>query len=633
MTVRASSVLGGMRRLFEGGSVAASSERQLLDRFLISRDEAAFEAIVARHGPMVVGVCRAVLSNPVDVDDAFQATFLVLVKKAGSLRDGDQLSPWLHGVARKVALRARANSAKRRGWEKPGGELAATAPDRPALEAEQRELRALLHAELDRLSPPERSVLLLCDLQGLSHQEAADQLGWPLGTVKARITRGRDRLRSRLIRRGVSLSTSALASTLLGESVASAVVPPTLLLATTRAALAIAAGRVFAVTLVSPPVFHLTQGAARAMILTKFKALALALAATTTALAVPGVVAYQAQRQATNAGAKAASIDQHRLNKELEIPIAGEAAEEPPAPASPEVQAKNLAILKKLEEPIPFKKALSGFAGKGGQWPSFEGLAQIVEESTIDAQLGLPKGIPVVFSVLGRKLAQGKNINMPELLAHDATTPLRVALTKEAKWFGLEYRVSNGTLRFDLASDLLDGNGLGLPNDQANADKRRRDDDEERNEAIRAKLDKVVSMKFPNKVSLNELLAFVKKATEEPKQKSIPIYVDPTIFVTPNQSGIEGGYADANVAAITIELDDVPLRTSLRLALRQMNLQYAVSGGLLIISQPQSIAQLMAPSNTGGMGGMGGGGMGGGGIGSMGGGGMGGRFRSPGGMM
>ncbi len=133
---RPSSVLGGMRRLFDGGSVVANSERQLLDRFLSVRDELAFEAIVARHGPMVVGVCRSVLSNSNDVDDAFQATFLVLVKKAGSLRDGDQLSPWLHGVARRVAIRARANSAKRRGWERSTPDVEATAPDRPALDAE-----------------------------------------------------------------------------------------------------------------------------------------------------------------------------------------------------------------------------------------------------------------------------------------------------------------------------------------------------------------------------------------------------------------------------------------------------------------------------------------------------------------
>ena len=145
---------GGLRRLFDGGTVVASSERQLLDRFLSARDELAFEAIVKRHGPMVVGVCRSVLRDEADIDDAFQATFLVLVKKAGSLRDADQLSPWLHGVARKVALQARAVASKRRVRETLGVEIEPAAPDPSLGNAEHREMLASIHAEIDRLSPP-----------------------------------------------------------------------------------------------------------------------------------------------------------------------------------------------------------------------------------------------------------------------------------------------------------------------------------------------------------------------------------------------------------------------------------------------------------------------------------------------
>src|SRR3954452_19183311 len=103
-------VLAGVGRLFDGGTVAGLGSGALLARFADRGDEAAFEAIVARHGPMVLGVCRRALADPLDVEDAFQATFLILVAKAGTLRDGDGLGPWLHGVARRVATRARSRS-------------------------------------------------------------------------------------------------------------------------------------------------------------------------------------------------------------------------------------------------------------------------------------------------------------------------------------------------------------------------------------------------------------------------------------------------------------------------------------------------------------------------------------------
>ena len=283
----------GLRDLFEAGGVLPQPERDLLERFVAARDERAFAALVRRHGPMVAGACRAVLADPADADDAFQATFLVLARRAGTLRDPDRLGPWLHGVARRVSLRARADATRRLGREAPNPDLVALAPARPARSAEAREAAALIHAELDRLSPPERSAVVLCDLEGLSHQEAADQLGWPLSTVKTRITRGRDRLRARLARRGVTLSATALAAALAGEAVAASVAPP-LILATARAAVALGAGSTLAVGLASPALVT-TPGAARAMILGKLKALTLGLAATTATVAAPGVVARPPQ--------------------------------------------------------------------------------------------------------------------------------------------------------------------------------------------------------------------------------------------------------------------------------------------------------------------------------------------------
>ena len=143
---------------------------QLLERFAADRDEAAFEALVTRHGPMVLGTCRRMLADPHDVEDAFQATFLVLARKAGSIRDGDRLGPWLHGVARRVAPGPGPWPRRRNARERPGGEEPAVEPP-DALEAV--EVRAALDEELARLPEKYRAPLVLCYLEGLTHDEAA----------------------------------------------------------------------------------------------------------------------------------------------------------------------------------------------------------------------------------------------------------------------------------------------------------------------------------------------------------------------------------------------------------------------------------------------------------------------------
>ena len=197
-------VIRQVGRLLEGGGTAvALGEGQLLRRFALDRDEAAFEALVSRHGPMVLGTCRRMLADPFDVEDAFQATFLVLARRAGSIQDGDRLGPWLHGVARRVATRSRALSARRNARERPGLEDQAV----PEAETpEDLEIRSALDEELARLPEKYRAPLVLCYLEGLTHDEAARQLSWPVGTVRSRLAGGRDRLRSRLTRRGLAPS-------------------------------------------------------------------------------------------------------------------------------------------------------------------------------------------------------------------------------------------------------------------------------------------------------------------------------------------------------------------------------------------------------------------------------------------
>src|SRR5947209_756264 len=201
---------------------ASRTDGQLLERFVLSREESAFAALVRRHGPMVWGVCRRVLHRHQDAEDAFQATFLVLVRKAASVVPREMVANWLYGVAHQTALKARATTAKRGARAKQ-----VKAMPEPVLElhGSRDELQARLDQELSRLPDKYRAVIVLCDLEGKARKEAAHQLGWPDGTVAGRLARARTMLARRLAQRGVTLSGGALAG-LLTQQAAAACVPP-----------------------------------------------------------------------------------------------------------------------------------------------------------------------------------------------------------------------------------------------------------------------------------------------------------------------------------------------------------------------------------------------------------------------
>jgi RNA polymerase sigma factor (sigma-70 family) len=213
-----------------------ASDAILLDRFVEQWDQAAFRDLVGRHGPMVLGVCRRILRDPHAAEDAFQATFLLLVRKAGSVRKRGSVGPWLYGVAQRVALEARGAASRRpvpapSDLEVPGGD------DRDGLEHD--ELHAALHEELGRLPEKYRVPLVICYFEGLPHEAVARRLGWPLGTVRTRIARGRDLLGARLTRRGVAPAAVLLALSLLPKT--KAAVRSRLVEATVRAAMRVAA--------------------------------------------------------------------------------------------------------------------------------------------------------------------------------------------------------------------------------------------------------------------------------------------------------------------------------------------------------------------------------------------------------
>jgi RNA polymerase sigma factor (sigma-70 family) len=265
-------VVRQVQRLFEVGTAASVTEGQLLERYLEHRDEVAFEALVARHGPMVLGVCRRMLRDPQDVEDAFQATFLVLLRKGGSIRDRELLGNWLYGVAQRVSMKARARPS-RVGMD---SDLAHLEDSRSDPDPDGFELRSVLDQELARLPEKYRAPIVLCYLEGHTHEEAAARLGWPVGTVRGRLARARDTLRGRLFRRGLAPASAALTAVLTQD--ARAAVPESLLLSTVRAAGQGAAGSTAAAGAVSAA-WLLAESVMGGLTMTKLKMIAAGLLA------------------------------------------------------------------------------------------------------------------------------------------------------------------------------------------------------------------------------------------------------------------------------------------------------------------------------------------------------------------
>jgi RNA polymerase sigma factor (sigma-70 family) len=519
-----------LERLFHQGTTVGLTEGELLERFARGHDEAAFEALIARHGPMVLGVCRQLLRDPNDVDDAFQATFLVLVRKAGTLRRCDLLGNWLYGVAYRVANRARVMAARRTARAPHGQE----AFDR--LDADGRgpaavrigtsdlspEPRPWLHEEVGRLPEKYRVVVRLCYLEGLTHEEAALRLGCPIGTVKGRLSRARDLLRKRLTRRGLTLSAAALASHL-ALADARAAVPASLVYATLEAAKVIASTAAISIvttSAVSLPVAALTEGVLQAMIMTKAKSIALTLmmvgAATT------GVV-----------------IGATRLTpRETETDPPSQATSTPDEPkTSPEGQQarlKKVAAAKDSPSSGPTRKA-------GGS----------ASRDSAEAGGAGPGGRT------GRQMLGGMGGGMGMI---------------DGAFAGVESTEEATELRRRLEIAQL---SAALPTWEKNP----------KNEAILKKLEEPIAMSFATETPLEDVLKYIKSAMAKQGGAPIPIYVDPVGLKQLERT---------SSSTISIDLEGAPLKTSLRLILKQLGLAYCVRDGVLIISSPQVVRAELA---------------------------------------
>jgi RNA polymerase sigma factor (sigma-70 family) len=253
-------VVGAIGRAGRLQAALTLADAQLLERFAVQRDEAAFEALLHRHGPLVFSVCRRLLVDAHDAEDAFQATFLVLTRKAGGIGQGSLLGNWLYGVACKVAARARKQVLRRCARQQAGIDLNGLSSTQRSAEPDE---APLIHEEVQRLPDKYRRPVVLCYLEGKTNEEAALDLQWPVGTVKTRLNKARELLRTRLARRGVALSAGLLA--------VNTAAPAGLRASTFKAGMSFAAGDAAAGGLASARAVALTKGVLQTMLLTRLK--------------------------------------------------------------------------------------------------------------------------------------------------------------------------------------------------------------------------------------------------------------------------------------------------------------------------------------------------------------------------
>jgi len=559
-----------LNRIFRGETVSGLSEWQLLERYLEGRDEVAFEALVARHGPMVLGVCRRMLADHTDVDDAFQATFLVLVRRARQLGPRDAIGPWLHGVAARVAMRSRSESARRRRLQPISGDIPAIV-DNPA--PADREIGEVLDQELDRLPTKYRFPVVLCYLEGQTHEEAARQLKWPIGTVKGRLARARDPLRSRLVRRGLTPSVAALTLALSRDS--SAAVCHELLDRTVRSSMKIALGQATA-HVVSASITSLVEGVLTSMLLNTFKWAGMAVLVSGIAVTGVGVMARQntaANHQETLTAPKTLAANAEPGTSDR---ILAENVATPNVNASNE-QPKLVDLRKQLlkaareEWEQAYKDYLGNNSGLERAYQASKRLMDAEEAvaSPPDDKANAVKGQFERMRELAR--TQHSNPSSNELqsaqiraYAAEAELWLAQAKTTEAK------------------KDREESSGANV------SDERGRDPQSRR---ILAKLDDRIPMSFATETPLEDFLKYVKQVTASPENPGgLPIYVDPV--------GLQEAEKTMN-STVIIDLEGVPLRRTLQLVLKQLDLIYFVDDGMIYITSSESEDQPLGPPMRG----------------------------------
>jgi RNA polymerase sigma factor (sigma-70 family) len=562
-------------RLFEEGSLAGLSDWQLLDRFVSHRDETAFEALVSRHGTMVLGICRRMLGFSVDVDDAFQATFLVLIKRAHALGPSDAIGAWLHGVAVRVARRARADAARRGQREKLGFVVERAGPDAAEHDADHYQI---LDEEIHRLPFKYRAPIVMCYLEGLTHEAAARQLNWPIGTVKGRLSRARSLLESRLTRRGVACAAGLISLTT--PSASEAALAPSLLKITCSTAyhLCIARGTT---QFLSRPVARLLHGVLFTMVFQKIKMIVLLCVASGLVLTGAGVLARQDaddQKRGSETTTQKVSGSSNSV-KVRGVPYA-KAEGSPPRQARPRKKVPDLYNDLIQAARSAYLENIQGY--QPGITPTdriYQSSRMLMEAQQAVAADPAEKTKAVAehadrMRSLARKMDEshghevGDSARIPESKAYLAEAELMLAQAKSPR------RESKPSPSPSSASAPAANPGGKHAKDPKSV-------------ALLAKLEKPVPMNFPNETPLEEVLKYIKQATAGEGSAGIPIYVDPV--------GLTGGDRIPGMP-ITMELEGVPLRRTLQLVLKQLGLVYFVDDGVLCITSAESQEPKFGPS-------------------------------------
>ncbi|APW60952.1 RNA polymerase sigma factor [Paludisphaera borealis] len=676
-----------IERLFHEGTVSGLSEVQLLERFAARRDEAAFEALVERHGPMVLGVCRRFLRDPNDVDDAFQAVFLVLVRRAGDIRRKDLLGNWLYGVACRVAVRARSMAVRR-----PATTISETDGDQIAVDLrrptsrEADESRSWLHEEVERLPRRYRQPVVACYFEGRTHEEAATLLGCPLGTVKGRLSRARDLLRKRLERRGLAVPAVALAAQLASPDLRAAV-PVPLASATVRSGLALATGSaVMTTSAISLSVRTLTEGVLHAMVVTHIKAVALPMIVVAAGVLAAGA-SVAARQNADGKPVPKAAVAQtapgaekptekatetapesealtvadrdftHRLEAQgrayrglqerLQSDLSGVRTDAAKDKARILYRARVEAMIRNIEKEEPaskagrdLKTAFLGFLNKGldtkvaerdpnrgfGAPPVFPGFQEIGQSYIVSlnkllgdlAALRAPDEQAMARDLHRERLAalaestsepgspqrdlyraylafRQQVDDNPQTLQFVASERPPTA-TKKAKAEPPKSAAPANTQQAEQApapkvaqGGGFGGGGIGGPTPEEIRQEvaglsatLAKFDENPKNKAMLEALDQPITLRTTEKSTLGDVLKQIKNSARVADGKKLPVYVDPI--------GIEEAGASLS-SPVAIDLEDVPLRFSLRLTLKQLGLAYCVRDGVLIISSLEGVQQ------------------------------------------
>jgi RNA polymerase sigma factor (sigma-70 family) len=410
-------------------------DQQLLERFVVGREEDAFTALVRRHGPMVAGVCRRVLRETHDAEDAFQATFLVLARKAASIRKGESVASWLHGVALRVSRKARVAAARRTLRER----RPRPATTEPGDALTWGELRSVLDEELGQLSTTWRAPLVLCYLEGLTQDEAARRLGWSKSTLRRRLEHGRRLLHSRLARRGVTLS-AGLCAPLLSQPTAAAALSNALLASTTKMAVRFGGSQLMGTETLTNSVI-LAESVLKSMVLAKEKLAAVVLSLSL--LAAVSLCAFRAMiGMVTNAPEAPTTHSAQERNEAKQAPRPRAPVDQFGDPLPPDALARLGTVRWRHGSPAwalafapdGLSLASGGIDGTVHLWETATGkeLLRIDNERFPDPGLGSVTGL--AYAPDGKTLA-GARINQPACLWD-------VATGKEIRQFGGEQRAS-----------------------------------------------------------------------------------------------------------------------------------------------------------------------------------------------